>query len=306
MQLVDFMTNECGWSLKLCNGTNLGYYGDIREQQIKFKAPHPLNIIAPHIMLELRAAGYVEINGANTQGIHDKLERWLVETWKATRIGNDPSFCDIKFRCKAFSSRGWEGENNMGLLTMQMVDFMVKSCAWTMIACNGGNFGMRGDVREQQLVFRYDAHVQHGEDHVMVELRDVEGAFGSCGYVEVNGIQSSPDIAYPLREFFRKTWACNDFPEGSRQPFCERKYCTPPKFFYHGAKLTNNMGKRTIELATFMASQGWLLMLCNGGAISEMKHLGNKIKTRLPTMTVGDEFSGLIKTRAAGEVCQST
>ena len=50
MELVNFMTQTCGWGLHLCNGTNLGFYGQIREQQVIFKAPHPLNLTAPHLM----------------------------------------------------------------------------------------------------------------------------------------------------------------------------------------------------------------------------------------------------------------
>merc|ERR1719245_1798725 len=150
------MTNTCGWGLQLCNGTNLGFYGQIREQQVKFKAPHPLNMIAPHLMLELRHAGFIEVNGPNTNGIIDKLEAWLKATWKAKKVTADPKYCDVKFKCSAFKKRGSEGENNMGMRTMQIVDFLVKTCAWTMITCNGGNYGRYGDVREQQMVFRND------------------------------------------------------------------------------------------------------------------------------------------------------
>ena len=39
------------------------------------------------------------------------------------------------------------------------------------VTCNTGNFGRKGDQREQQLVFRNDEFVQHGVDHIMVELR---------------------------------------------------------------------------------------------------------------------------------------
>ena len=54
MQIVDFMTNTCGWGFQLCDGSNFGRYGSHKEQQLKFRAPHPLNFIAPHIMIELR------------------------------------------------------------------------------------------------------------------------------------------------------------------------------------------------------------------------------------------------------------
>merc|ERR1719428_2506991 len=105
MQVVKFMTNECGWGLQLCDGGNLGKYGQFREQQIKFKAPHPLNLIAPHLMIELRQAGYVEVNGPNTNGIHQKLGEWLKETWKAKGVKADPAYCDVKFQCSAFKKR---------------------------------------------------------------------------------------------------------------------------------------------------------------------------------------------------------
>ena len=36
--------------------------GEIREQQMKFKAPHPLNMIAPLVMIELRQVGYIEVS----------------------------------------------------------------------------------------------------------------------------------------------------------------------------------------------------------------------------------------------------
>mmetsp|Transcript_75871 Transcript_75871/g.180267 ORF Transcript_75871/g.180267 Transcript_75871/m.180267 type:complete len:1130 (+) Transcript_75871:72-3461(+) len=299
MQLVNFMTNQCGWSLVLCNGTNLGFYGEIREQQIKFAAPHPLNLVAPHIMVELRTVGFIEVNGPDTDGIHDKLSDWFQSTFKAKPMKADPDFCDLKFKCSAFRRRGFEGENNMGQCTMWLVDFMTKSCAWTLVACNGGNFGRRGDLREQQLVFRNDAHVQHGEDHVMVELRDVSGPglISNGGYVELNGIESSPDIEAPLDEFLTGKWGCKVYTSHvyRSDPFCEKKYRVPPHFFYRAPKLTNDMGKRTIELATFMASQGWMLLLCNGGCITQMKSRTNRFRARSTSFRVGKEFQGQIK-----------
>ena len=33
--------------------------GQIREMQMKFTAPHPLNLVAPHLMIDLRQAGYI-------------------------------------------------------------------------------------------------------------------------------------------------------------------------------------------------------------------------------------------------------
>lgn len=120
----------------------------------------------------------------------------MKDLWGASRVQADPAYCDIKFQTNYFKKRGSEGENNMGLATMQIVDFMVKECAWTMLTCNASNFGCRGDLREQQLVFRNDEHVQHGENHVMVELR-------TSGYVEVNGLADAGEFSEQLDHFLR-------------------------------------------------------------------------------------------------------
>ena len=173
MQLAQFLTHECGWTLQVCDSGNLGWRGEIREQQMKFKAPHPLNMIAPLVMIELRQVGYIEVNGEDKDSIFEKLGSFFKTAWRASQIQNDPHYCDLKFQTSAFKKRGSEGENNMGLRTMELVDFMVKQCQWTMVTCNTGNYGRKGDQREQQLVFRNDEFVQHGVDHLMVELRTV-------------------------------------------------------------------------------------------------------------------------------------
>ena len=41
-----------------------------------------------------------------------------------------------------------------------------------------------------------DAHIQHGEQHLMVELRDQ-------GYIEINGLHDTPDAAQQLDQFYR-------------------------------------------------------------------------------------------------------
>lgn len=265
MTVINFMTHECGWGLHLCDGGNNGKYGQFREQQIKFKAPHPLNLIAPHLMIELRQVGYIEINGSDQGGIYQKLRNWFSSKWGASQAQADPVYCDLKFNCPAFKSRGSEGENNMGQRTMEIVDFMTRECAWTLITCNGGNYGRKGDKREQQLCFRNDEHVQHGENHVMVELRDQ-------GYIEINGLHDAPEIGAALDTWYKQQ-GCTVYTPGmweSSEKFCDVKYTTPGGWYFRQGT-TNNLGKRTIELATFLASQGWMLMLCNGGNISDYR-----------------------------------
>lgn len=265
MTVINFMCHECGWGLHLCDGGNLGKYGQFREQQIKFKAPHPLNLIAPHLMIELRQVGYIEVNGPNQGGVYEKLAGFVQSKWRGQQVQADPVYCDLKFSTSAFKSRGSEGENNMGLKTMEIVDFMTQQCAWTLITCNGGNYGRRGDKREQQLVFRNDEHVQHGDKHIMVELRD-------RGYIEINGLHDAPEIGAALDGFYKQQ-GCQDYKTGmfeSSEMYCDRKMTTPGGWYYRMGT-TNNLGKRTIELTTFLASQGWMLMLCNGGNISDYR-----------------------------------
>eukprot|EP00931_Biecheleriopsis_adriatica_P116494 TRINITY_DN92132_c0_g1_i1.p1 TRINITY_DN92132_c0_g1~~TRINITY_DN92132_c0_g1_i1.p1 ORF type:complete len:924 (-),score=158.27 TRINITY_DN92132_c0_g1_i1:133-2904(-) len=265
MVVVNFMTNKCGWGLQLCDGGNNGRYGQFRETQIKFKAPHPLNLMAPHVMIELRQVGYIEVNGENDHGIFEKLEGFVKNRWGGRRYQHDPRFCSLKFITSAFKSRGTEGENNMGLCTMQIVDFMTKECAWTLLTCTGGNFGRTGAMREQQMIFRNDEFVQHGDAHLMVELRDK-------GYIEVNGTHDAPDALRALDGYYGQM-GCSEYQPGfweSSEKYCDKKYQTPGNFYYRQGT-TNNLGKRTIELATFLGSQGWMLLLCNGGNISDVR-----------------------------------
>ncbi|CAJ1379214.1 unnamed protein product [Effrenium voratum] len=263
MQLAQFLTNECGWTLQVCDSGNLGWQGEIREQQMKFKAPHPLNLIAPLVMIELRQVGYIEINGQDQDGIYGKLGNFCRTMWQATQTQADRDYCDLKFKTSAFKGRGSEGENNMGQRTMELVDFMVKQCQWTMVTCNTGNFGRRGDKREQQLIFRNDEFVQHGVDHIMIELR-------TAGYIEINGLHDAKDLQPELINFMVQQWRCKEYTKymwESSENFCDLKYTAPDGLFTREG-LTNNLGKRTIELADFLAQHGWALLLCNGGSVT--------------------------------------
>lgn len=273
MQLAQFLTHECGWTLQVCDSGNLGWRGEIREQQMKFKAPHPLNMIAPLVMIELRQVGYIEVNGEDKDSIFEKLGSFFKTAWRASQIQNDPHYCDLKFQTSAFKKRGSEGENNMGLRTMELVDFMVKQCQWTMVTCNTGNYGRKGDQREQQLVFRNDEFVQHGVDHLMVELRTV-------GYIEINGLHDAEDLRPHLIEFLTTQWGCSEYTKWfweSDEKYCDLKYTAPPNLFFVNG-LTNNLGRLTIKLAEFLAPHGWQLLLCNGGSMSpDPRHDPNRI-----------------------------
>lgn len=284
MQLVDFMTNECGWTLQMCDGSNNGIMGQVREQQIKFKAPHPLNLVAPHVMIELRSPpqrrsgysakdqtepGYIEVNGTDADGIHTALDKWFTSQLQSSSVDADVSYCDKKYECKAFRQRGTEGENNMGALVVQVVDFMVQQSGWTLVTSNSGNYGRFGDMREAQLVFRQDAHVQRGAKHVLVEFRmSTSNHSISNGYIEMCGLRDVGSFGDELDEFVKGTWGCTDYRSvfgSDEEPLCDKKYSVPSEFYY-SKKLTNNLGKRTMDLAKFAGSRGWALSLCNGGS----------------------------------------
>ena len=122
------------------------------------------------------------------------------------------------------------------------------------------NFGLCGDKREQQLVFRNDEHVQHGTDHIMVELR-------TGGYVEVNGLRDALDLKPQLDNFVKNGWRCKDYTKYAweKEDFCDHKYTASRNLF--GAGLTTMLGRRTLEMSRFMAAQGWELLLATGGSV---------------------------------------
>ena len=212
-------------------------------------------------MIELwngEGQGCIEVNGANSQDIFEKLSGFFTTKWQANLEEADPDYCDLKFECKNFDCHGRDLENNMGQLTMELVDFMVKECQWTMVTCNGGGLG---SMHQQQLMFRNDEFVQHGADHIMVELR-------TAGYIEINGLHNAGDMQEHLIDFIVQQWGCKEYQTyflGSGKKFCDLKY-TCPKGFYYREDLANNLGKRTLELANCLGQHGWALMLCNGAS----------------------------------------
>ena len=139
MQLLDFMVKECTWEFLGVNSGNLGSMGHQREAQLRFRAPAPqaAPIATEHLLVELRQIGAVEVVGADVDGVHARLSEWLQQTWRCEPIRNDPEYHDLKFKCPArlldgstpdgepiFDTRGAEGENNVGLRTMELVGFM--------------------------------------------------------------------------------------------------------------------------------------------------------------------------------------
>eukprot|EP00434_Breviolum_minutum_P006669 symbB.v1.2.005887.t2/scaffold345.1/size224439/12 len=89
MEIIDFMCGTLSWTLAVVNGGNVGENRDVRETQLIFKAPHPMNLVAPHLMVELRSAGFIEICGDLDEehgDILDTLDAYFADRFVAQRI----------------------------------------------------------------------------------------------------------------------------------------------------------------------------------------------------------------------------
>mmetsp|Transcript_108922 Transcript_108922/g.232746 ORF Transcript_108922/g.232746 Transcript_108922/m.232746 type:complete len:889 (-) Transcript_108922:69-2735(-) len=248
MRLVDFMTNQLSWTLGVINGGNVGKEGEIREQQIIFKAPHPMNLVAPHCMIELRSAGCIEVCG-DACGIFDELDNFFEEHFKATSEDGHEDFCDRFYRCAkgVFKERGRQGENNLGLLTTKVCDFVGRLPGWNLVTMNGGNYGDKGCHREQQLVFRWDNHPLQAQPHLLVELR-------GTGYVEVNG-EDDNGIYEIFENWLTSSWRCSR--STASDEFSNRKYKWAPK----------DMMSSSAEVVSFFHSKGWQMQVCSQGTV---------------------------------------
>ena len=65
----------------------------------------------PHLLVEIRSLGFVEIQGKDTGGIYKRLGEWLVEHWKMeekrediVRLCNDSENCRLLARVRIFMS----------------------------------------------------------------------------------------------------------------------------------------------------------------------------------------------------------
>jgi hypothetical protein len=253
MQLVDFMCGKLSWTLGVVNGGNVGKQGEIREQQVIFKAPHPMNLNASHIMVELRSAGVIEVCGGSREA-KDKLHNFFTTHMNAKGAKGHQVFSDRYYECGngVFQERGKSGENNLGLLTTQVCDNVVKLLpGWTLVTMNGGNYGEGGTHREQQLVFREDNHPLGDAPHLLVELRE-------AGYIEVCG-ENVQGIYNQLGDWLSSKWGCKTFASRpGEEPFCNKKYTWRSK----------DMMVASAELTDFFHGLGWRMEVCSQGTVA--------------------------------------
>merc|ERR550532_119507 len=165
-QVCDYLGRLPGWNLVTMNGGNSGERGTHREQQLVFRWDnHPLQD-QPHLLVEMRGSGYVEVNGEDAEGIYARLDAWLRGKWRCVeapgRRGQE-AFCDRKYK--------WT-PRDMLVSTGEVTAFF-HSLGWQMQVCSQGTVSVGGqsDVREQQVLFR-PGMSGHGiiEPHLFIEL----------------------------------------------------------------------------------------------------------------------------------------
>jgi len=253
MRLVDFMCGTLSWTLGVINGGNVGKKGEIREVQVIFKAPHPMNMEAQHVMIELRSAGVIEVSGSDREA-KDKLHEYFMKHMKAVPKQGHQDFSDRYYEVKSgvFKERGRSGENNIGKLTVQVADAVVELLpGWTLVTMNGGNYGEGGSHREQQLVFRCDNHPLADNPHLLVELRE-------AGFIEVCG-SNIEDIWSRLGDFLEKEWGCSKSRSlPGQESFCDMKF----KWQY------KDMLEASAELTAFFHNLGWQMVVCSQGTVA--------------------------------------
>eukprot|EP00928_Gymnodinium_smaydae_P017573 TRINITY_DN16719_c0_g5_i3.p1 TRINITY_DN16719_c0_g5~~TRINITY_DN16719_c0_g5_i3.p1 ORF type:complete len:916 (-),score=213.83 TRINITY_DN16719_c0_g5_i3:49-2796(-) len=206
MRLIDFMSGKLSWTLAVVNSGNVGRTGKVREQQIIFKAPHPMNLVAPHLLIELRSAGYIEICADledQHAGVLEHLDAYFVEHFGATRQDGHEVFCDLYYKAGDDVFRGVSGGSdcNFGLLATRVCDEVVQMPGWSLVATSCGNCGVEGEHSEQQLVFRRDEHPLGGSSYIMVILN-------VSGNIEVNG-RECRGILRRLQHFLKRSWHCS-------------------------------------------------------------------------------------------------
>ncbi|CAE7230194.1 unnamed protein product, partial [Symbiodinium sp. CCMP2456] len=246
MRLIDFMCGNLSWTLAVVNGGNVGENRDVRETQLIFKAPHPMNLVAPHLLVEVRSAGFIEVCAdldEENNAILGSLDGYFADRFKASLIEGHEDFCDRYYEAGEgiFKGSGGSLDSNFGLLCTDVCDVITTHEGWSLVACNTGNYGADGRFSEQQMIFRRDYHPLGDSKYLQVILN-------ALGNIEVNG-QHVREIHSKLDGFFRGKWKCEragHFREGDT--LCRR-------YTWDVSEL--NMLRATADVVTFFELQGW-------------------------------------------------
>lgn len=255
MKLIDYVCGTLSWTLATVNGGNVGKAGDVRENQIIFKAPHPMNLVAPHLMIELRSAGYIELSADledKDKGILDTLNGVFKRHFKSKKLSGYEDYCDRYYKVGdgIFSGSSGGGDSNLGLLTTIICDEIVKLDGWNLVACDTGNYGELSEHEEQRLVYRRDYHPMTEAPYLFITL-------SNSGTVELAGLDTK-EVFKELDEYFKADWGCefvSKFRQG--QSICAR---------YKWSEGEDIMAKSG-EVIAKMDGLGWEMQITSQGAI---------------------------------------
>jgi hypothetical protein len=260
MQLVDFVGGRLSWSLAVVNSGNVGKKGEVRETQIIFKAPHPMNLVVPTLMIEMRSQGYLEVVGDlddDEKWILDDLEAFFMSRFKAERREGFDEYCDRYYKTGEDVFKGTSGstDSNFGLLSVILCDQVVANKGWSLVSCSSGNTGESGECSEQTFIFRKDLHPLGDSPYIMVVLN-------ASGNVEVNGKESKETrgVLSKLERFLKDSWSCKPmerFQEGNTK--CMR-------FSWDTAA---DMLGADADIITFFEMQGFETQVCTQYMIQE-------------------------------------
>jgi len=217
-----------------------------------------MNLVAPHLLVELRSAGFIEICAdldEENDTILTGLDGYFADRFQATRIEGHEDFCDRYYQAgdEVFKGSGGSLDSNFGLLCTDVCDLITKYEGWSLVACNAGNYGADGRFSEQQMIFRRDYHPLGDSKYLQVILN-------ALGNIEVNG-QHVREIHSKLDGFLRKKWGCErsgQFREG--ETMCRR-------YTWDVSEL--NMLRATAEVVTFFELQGWEIQVASQQQILE-------------------------------------
>jgi len=254
MRLVDFVCGQMSWTLAVVNGGNVGKAGEIREQQVMFKAPHPMNLVAPHMMIELRSAGFIQLSAdleEKDRDILDGLEQIFVQLFQVEPLDGYEEFSDKYYKTGdgVYEFDAESGDHNLGAMTTQVCDAVVGFAGWNLVSCNGGFYGESGEHREQQLVFRRDYNPLRAACHVLIVLRE-------NGTVEVNGKDNGKAFS-ALDRWLQKNWQMER--SGHSKAADGASYVRR----YKGE--SGDMMKRAGEISAFFEKLGWEMQVAAQG-----------------------------------------
>lgn len=262
MEIIDFMCGTLSWTLAVVNGGNVCENRDVRETQLIFKAPHPMNLVAPHLMVELRSAGFIEICGDLEQEHGDILETldvYFADRFAAQRIDGHEDFCDRYYQAGEEVFKGASGslESNFGLLCTNVCDQITQWEGWSLVACNASNYGAEGRHSEQQMIFRRDYHPLGDSKYLQVILN-------ALGNIEVNG-KHVKEIHSKLDGFLRHRWGCERAGQFSEGDGDQKTICR--RYSWNVEDL--NMLRATADVVTFFELQGWEIQVASQQQVLE-------------------------------------